>query len=195
MDYEQKIFAMLEKKKDVEMEKKEPSASDKRKGDDLAAIEKQKNMRNHIVSLPLPTTARRNLFTNSLLNDIRELKHSRPYVDMNGVGAASTSPSNGCNGSNNVSELLRVARRIEKISNQGIGRSKGHMRDVPFLPKGWMKVAKRQSFKSSQSPKIVIRKRVEYINEKGKTFDSLTSAIRFIAREQQILKRQRNKSY
>ena len=96
---------------------------------------------------------------------------------------------------NNVSELLRVARRIEKISNQGIGRSKGHMRDVPFLPKGWMKVAKTQSFKSSQSPKIVIRKRVEYINEKGKTFDSLTSAIRFIAREQQILKRQRNKSY
>ena len=73
--------------------------------------------------------------------------------------------------------------------------AKGHMRDVSFLLKGWMKVAKRQSFKSSQSPKIVIRKRVEYINEKGKTFDSLTSAIRFITREQQILKRQRNKSY
>ena len=196
MDFEEYKTSLVEKKRDMEDQKNEPSASDKCKGDDaVAAIEKLKNMRNNIVSLPLPTTARRNLFTNNLLNDIRELKHSRPYVNMNGVAAASTSPSNGCNGINNVSELLRVARRIEKISNQGIGRSKVHMRDVPFLPKGWMKVAKRQSFKNNQSPKIVIRQCVEYINEKGKTFDSLTSAIRFIAREQQILKRQRNKSY
>ena len=150
---------------------------------------------NNIASLPVPTSARMNLFTNGLLNDIQESKHSRPYGNMNGIAAASTPPSNGCNGIQNVSELLRIARRIEKISNQGIGRSRGHMRDVPFLPKGWMKVAKRQSFKSSHSPKIVIRKCVEYINEKGETFDSLTSAIRFIAREQQILKRQRNKSY
>ena len=49
----------------------------------------------------------------------------------------------------NVSELLRVALQVEKISNQGIGIAKGHMPDVPFLLKGWIKVAKRQSFKTS----------------------------------------------
>jgi hypothetical protein len=195
MDLEEDKTALVDKKKDMEGEKKDSSANEKCKNDDVAAIEKLKNMRNNIVSLPIPTSARVNLFTNGLLNDIRELKNSRPHGNVHGIAAASTPPSSGCNGINNVSELLRIARRIEKISNQGIGRSKGHMRDVPFLPKGWMKVAKIQSIQSSHSPKIVIRKFVEYINEKGEAFDSLTSAIRFIAREQQILKRQRNKSY
>jgi hypothetical protein len=113
---------------------------------------------------------------------------------LNPSPTTATNSGNSTPGGNNnsVSELLRVARRIEKISNQGIGRSKSYnLRDVPFLPKGWMKVVKRKSFQADKSPKITIRTCVEYVNSEGKTFDSLSSAIRFIAREQ-ILKRQRN---
>ena len=152
----------------------------------------------HIVSLPFNTaktnllTTTTNILTNHGLRSLCSSTNFNPTPTTTATNSGNSTPG----GNNSVSELLRVARRIEKISNQGIGRSKSYnlLRDVPFLPKGWMKVVKRKSFQSDKSPKITIRTCVEYVNGDGKTFDSLSSAIRFIAREQ-ILKRQRNVSY
>ena len=100
----------------------------------------------NIVSLPLNTAETNLLATNFLKTN--GLKNLCLQTSTNIPDKINSFSSNNGNYTCNFSELLRVARKIEKISNQGIGRFKGNLRDVPFLPKGWMKVVKRKSFKS-----------------------------------------------
>ena len=79
-----------------EYETSQFSASDKRKCDDGAAIKTEMHDKSYCITAT-STTVRRNLFTNGVIDDIREFKHSRPYGNMNGVAASSAPRSNGGN--------------------------------------------------------------------------------------------------
>ena len=182
---------LLSEKKPVETDnKKETSNSNQTKPSKFYELDNINNCTEdlNIVSLPF-NTAETNLLATNLLktNGLKSLRLQNTAMNQDRI---SPSPTTSAYAPNNFSELLRVARKIEKISNQGVVKSKVNLRDIPFLPKGWMKVVKRKSFQSEQSPKIKIRTCVEYIDGDGRAFDSLTSAIRFIAREQ-AQKRQR----
>ena len=192
-DLDEYKASLMDKKPTETDNKKEASNTNITKTSKLHELDNVDNCTDdlNIVSLPF-NTAKTNLLATNFLktNGLKSLCLQSPTINP---GTTSTN-NNGTTPPSNLSELLRVARKIEKISNQGVGRSKGNLRDIPFLPKGWMKVVKRKSFQSDHSPKITIRTCVEYVNNEGKAFDSLTSAIRFISREQ-IRKRQRSISY
>ena len=182
---------LLLEKKPVETDnKKETSNSNQTNPSKLYELDNINNCTEdlNIVSLPF-NTAETNLLATNLLktNGLKSLRLQNTAMNQDRI---SPSPTTSGYTPNSFSELLRVARKIEKISNQGIVKSKVNLRDIPFLPRGWMKVVKRKSFQSEHSPKITIRTCVEYIDGDGRAFDSLTSAIRFIAREQ-ARKRQR----
>ena len=96
MDFEEYETSLVEKITYIKNEGKEFSASDKRKCDDGAAIKTEMHDKSYCITAT-STTVRRNLFTNGVIDDIREFKHSRPYGNMNGVAASSAPRSNGGN--------------------------------------------------------------------------------------------------
>lgn len=177
---------LLLDKKSLEADKKD--ASDKQGKFNELSIDDSSTEDTSNISLPFQTTAKNNLLTTDFIAN----GSLRNFACSGSANNGSTNVPGNSNSS--FAELLKVARRIEKISNQGIGRTRSALRDTSFLPKGWMRVVKRKSLQNFESPKIIIRTCVEYVNEEGKRFDSLCSALRFIAREKAIM-RQRKVSY